>query len=131
MAGAGARNSQSVGMAADSIYRAASLAAHAYRDDVVRRLGQGHSAAAVAEWNQQRFWLWVVDRVIEHVEGTRSWVECGRRNFSRVSQRQELGNAIRKIRKLQTRLQVDGLPSFKQKEEILVELARCANLLLE
>jgi hypothetical protein len=114
-----------------SLYRAAFDAAEAYRQDVVRRLGQGHSEASTAEWNQQRFWLWVVDRAIEHVEGKVFWHECGRRNFSRVSQRPELDTAIRKLRKLQNRLQVDGLPTFRQKEEILTELARCANLLLE
>jgi hypothetical protein len=114
-----------------SLYRAAFEAAEAYRHDVVKRMGQGHSSAATAEWNQQRFWLWVVDRAVEHVEGRVFWHECGRRNFSRVSQRPELENAIRKMRKLQNRLQVDGLPTFRQKEEILAELARCANLLLE
>ncbi|MCG3182680.1 MAG: hypothetical protein ICCCNLDF_00744 [Planctomycetes bacterium] len=114
-----------------SLYRAAFDAAEAYRQDVVKRMGQGHSSAAIAEWNQQRFWLWVVDRAIEHVEGKVFWPECGRRNFSRVSQRPELDTAIRKLRKLQNRLQLDGLPTFKQKEEILAELARCANLLLE
>ena len=114
-----------------SLYRAAHESAEAYRRDVVERLGQGHSAAAIAEWNQQRFWLWVVDRAIEHVEGKVFWLECGRRNYSRVSQRPELETAIRKLRKLQSRLLVDGLPTFKQKEEILRELARCANLLLE
>lgn len=114
-----------------SLYRAAFEAAEAYRHDVVKRMGQGHSSAATAEWNQQRFWLWVVDRAVEHVEGKVFWHECGRRNFSRVSQRPELDTAIRKLRKLQNRLQVDGLPTFRQKEEILAELARCANLLLE
>jgi predicted metalloprotease len=118
-------------MESRSLYRAAHDAAEAYRRDVVKRLGQGHNSAAVAEWNQQRFWLWVVDRAIEHVEGTVFWHECGRRNFSRVSQRPELATAIRKLRKLQSRLHVEGLPTFKQKEEILKELARCANLLLE
>ncbi|MCA8918533.1 MAG: hypothetical protein KDB32_05605 [Planctomycetes bacterium] len=118
-------------MKPDSIYRAAHSAAEAYRKDVIERLGQGHSEAATAEWNQQRFWLWVLDRAIEHIEGRRFWHECGRRNFSRVNQRPELANAIRKLRKLQTRLQVDGLPTFRQKEAILEELARLANLLLE
>ena len=114
-----------------SLYQAAFKQAEAYRDDVVQRLGQGHASAAMAEWNQQRFWLWALDRSIEHVEGKVFWHECGRRNFSRVSQRPELATAIRKLRKLQNRLMVDGLPTFKQKEEILRELARCANLLLE
>lgn len=114
-----------------SLYRAAFKEAETYRNDVVQRLGQGHAGAATAEWNQQRFWLWAVDRSIEHVEGKVFWHECGRRNFSRVSQRPELETAIRKLRKLQNRLMVDGLPTFKQKEEILRELARCANLLLE
>ncbi|MCA8911084.1 MAG: hypothetical protein KDB82_05240 [Planctomycetes bacterium] len=118
-------------MQPDSIYRAAHAAAGKYQQDVVQRLGQGHSAAAMAEWNQQRFWMWVLDRAIEHVEGKVFWHECGRRNFSRVNQRPELANAIRKLRKLQTRLQVDGLPTFRQKEDILNELARLANLLLE
>jgi hypothetical protein len=114
-----------------SLYRAAHEQALAYRTDVVKRLGQGHASAATAEWNQQRFWLWAVDRAIEHVEGRVFWLECGRRNFSRVSQRPELETAIRKLRKLQSRLMVDGLPTFRQKEEILTELARCANQLLE
>lgn len=118
-------------MQPDSIYRAAHAAAEAFRLDVVKRLGQGHSDAAVAEWNQQHFWLWVVDCTIQHVEGSVFWHECGRRNFSRVNQRPELGNAIRKLRKLQTRLQVDGLPTYRQKEDILQELARQANMLLE
>ena len=118
-------------MQADSLYRAAARSAVAYRDDVVKRLGAGHSEAATAEWNQQRFWLWAIDRAIEHVEGKTMWYECGRRNFSRVSQRPELERAIRKIRKLQNRLKVDGLPTFRQKEDILEELARLANQLLE
>lgn len=118
-------------MRASSLYRAAAKAAEEYRKDVVERLGAGHSEAAVAEWNQQRFWLWAIDRAIEHVEGGTMWFECGRRNFSRVSQRPELERAIRKIRKLQNRLQVDGLPTFRQKENILDELARLANQLLE
>lgn len=118
-------------MESRSLYNAAFKAAEEYRNDVVQRLGQGHAGAATAEWNQQRFWLWAVDRAIEHVEGRVFWHECGRRNFARVSQRPELDTAIRKLRKLQTRLKVDGLPTFKQKEEILRELARCANLLLE
>lgn len=114
-----------------SLYRAASKSAEDYRQDVVKRLGAGHSEAAVAEWNQQRFWLWAIDRAIEHVEGRTNWYECGRRNFSRVSQRPGLERAIRKIRKLQNRLKVDGLPTFRQKQDILDELARLANQLLE
>jgi len=118
-------------MPPSSLIRAAFHAAQAFRADVVKRMGQAHGDASVAEWNHQRFWLWAVDRAIEHVEGKVFWDECGRRNFSRVSQRPELENAIRKLRKLQTRLQVDGLPTYRQKEEILAELARLANMLLE
>lgn len=118
-------------MQPQSLYRAAAESAEAYRRDVVARMGPDHGEASLAEWNQQRFWFWVVDRAIEHVEGKVFWNEFGRRNFSRVSQRPELDTAIRKLRKLQTRLVADGLPTFRQKEEILAELARCANLLLE
>ncbi len=114
-----------------SLYRAAALAALEYRRGIVQRLGPAHEAAAQAEWNRDRFWLWVIDRAVEHVEGREFWIECGRRNFSRAGQRPELERVIKRVRDLQRQLSGDSLPGFQAKEDRLRKLAAAANELLE
>lgn len=118
-------------MQPQSLYRAAADTARTWCREVVVRLGPAHEAAAWAEWNRDRFWFWVVDRAIEHVEGRVFWEECGRRNFSRAGQRPRLDDAIRRVRELQRQLAMDSLPSFKAKEELVEKLAAAANELLE
>jgi hypothetical protein len=97
----------------------------------MQRLGPTHEAAAHAEWNRDRFWLWVIDRAIEHVEGRVFWAECGKRNFSRAEQRPELAQVIRRVREVQRQLSGDSLPSFRAKEDLVRQLADAANQLLE
>ncbi|MBX3459910.1 MAG: hypothetical protein KF696_08085 [Planctomycetes bacterium] len=118
-------------MQPNSLYRAATQAAREWCREIVERLGPAHEAAAYAEWNRDRFWFWVVDRAIEHVEGKVYWEECGRRNFSRAGQRPALDEAVRRVRELQRQLAMDSLPSFKAKEELVNKLAEAANELLE
>ncbi len=118
-------------MEQESLYRAAALAAQTYRREIVQRLGTAHEAAAHAEWNRDRFWLWAIERAIEHVEGRVLWIELGRRNFSRAGQRPELERAIRGVRELQKQLSGDSLPSFRAKEGLVSKLAGLANQLLE
>lgn len=118
-------------MKPQSLYRAACLAAETYRREIVQRLGPAHEVAAHAEWNRDRFWLWVIDRAIEHVEGRMFWAECGKRNFSRAGQRPDLDLAIKRVREIQQQLVGDSLPSFKAKEELVRKLAEVANQLLE
>jgi hypothetical protein len=115
----------------DSLYRAAAQAGTEYRAAIVGRLGPAHDSAALAEWNRDRFWLWAIERAIEHVEGTAFWAECGRRNFSRASQRPEFAGIIAEIRRLQRHLSGDSLPSFQAKEDLVQQLAELANRLLE
>jgi hypothetical protein len=119
------------GMEQQSLYRAAFEAAKGFRREIVQRLGPSHEPAAHAEWNRDRFWLWAIERAIEHVEGRAFWIELGRRNYSRSGQRPELAHAIRQMRELQRQLAADSLPSFRAKEEIVVKIAALANQLLE
>lgn len=118
-------------MEPESLYRAALHAANAHRDDVVSRLGPSHAAAALAEWNQGRFWLWALDRVIEHIQGERFWHECGKRNFARAGQRPRLQDAVHEIAALRRRLEGEGLLPFREKEAGMERLGQLANLLLE
>ncbi|MCF6228949.1 MAG: hypothetical protein L3J82_09900 [Planctomycetes bacterium] len=118
-------------MDAHSLYRAACESSREYRLAVTARLGDGYTEAALAEWNQQRFWLWALDRVMEHVEGKRNWIECGQVNFSRVGQSPELTSVTAKIRVLKSRLIDEALPSFREKEEIIEQLSDLANQLLD
>lgn len=118
-------------MKPQSINNAAARAAMASRDEVVRRLGPTHGSAAMADWNRQKFWIWVIDRVIEHVEGRVMWAECGRRNFSRLSQRPALQAPLDELRALMQQLEGDALPAFKQREHLTQRVADLANKLLE
>ena len=99
---------------------------------MILRLGQDHGAEAIAEWNRQRFWLWAVDRVVEHALGEHCWLECGLRNFSRAAQqRQELGGAIEELQRLQRKLAGESLPGFQEKERLSRRIAELANRLLD
>lgn len=118
-------------MEPQSIYRAAAEAAAGYRENVVKRLGGSHESAAHAEWNRDRFWLWAIERVVEHVEGGQFWRECGKRNFARAQQRPSVRAAAERVRALQHQLEVDSLPSFRAREALLQELSNAANQLLE
>lgn len=116
----------------ESLYRAASAAAEEYRNEMILRLGRDHGAEAIAEWNRQRFWLWAVDRVVEHALGEHCWLECGLRNFSRAAQkRQELGGAIEELQRLQRKLAGESLPGFQEKERLSRRIAELANRLLD
>lgn len=116
---------------ADSLYRAAHLAADAHRREVVSRLGEAHGEAAIAEWNQRRFWFFALDRAIEHVQGEAFWPEFGRRNFARAGQRPELTDAIEELARLRTRLGNESLMAFRDKETTVARIAELANELLE
>ncbi|MHC4841597.1 MAG: hypothetical protein ACYTDT_11710 [Planctomycetota bacterium] len=118
-------------MEAESLYREAIQVSQAYQTDVATRLGDDHSESALAEWNQQRFWLWALDRVVEHVQGKKNWLECGQPNFSRIGQNPELADVAVEIRSLKSRLVDEALPSFREKEEILSQLSELANRLLD
>lgn len=118
-------------MKRQSINHAAVSAAAEYCEQVVKRLGASHEAAAHAEWNRDRFWLWVMDRVVEHVEGEQFWLECGRRNFARAQQKPAVRAAATKVRTLQRQIEVDSLPSFQAREKLLQDLGEAANQLLE
>jgi hypothetical protein len=114
-----------------SIYQSAAEAAAAWQAELVGRLGKAHADAARAEWNRDRFWLWAIERAIEHVEGRAFWHECGRRNYSRASQRPELNGIIRRVRTLMEQLNQNSLPSFRAKETRMQEIADLANRILE
>lgn len=114
----------------NSLYSAARLASLDYQQSLASRIGTDHDDSAIAEWNQQRFWLWAIDRVIEHVEGRKRWNECGSANFSSVGQNPELTQIAANIRVLKNRLVEEALPSFREKEKILEQLASLANQLL-
>lgn len=114
-----------------SLYREAFLAAQAHRAEVVSRLGEAHAQAAVAEWNQRRFWFFAVDRAIEHVAGEKFWLECGRRNFARAGQRPRIQAAIAELKQLRGRLANESLMAFRDKEELVDRIAEFANQLLE
>jgi hypothetical protein len=119
-------------MPAESIYRAAFLAANAYRDDVARRLGESAAAEAAREWNQQRFWIWLADRVLEHAVGEKQWLEFGARNFSRVGARKgELESCVEELLSTRKKLAGDALIPFAEKEQLTQRVAELANSLLE
>lgn len=118
-------------MTPQSLNTAAARAAGSYRDEVVRRLGPTHGPAAQADWNRQRFWAWAIERVVEHVEGRVFWSECGRRNFSRLSQRPALQPFLDELRQLMHQLESDAMPAFKQREQLTQRVADLANKLLE
>lgn len=118
-------------MQRDSLYRHAFNAAQLHRREVVSRLGDSHGDAAGAEWNQRRFWFLAIDCVVEHVTGERFWLECGRRNFARAGQRPELVEAINELKQLRGRLSGESLLAFREKEELIEQIARLANELLE
>jgi hypothetical protein len=114
-----------------SMYHAAAVAASEHSARVVQRLGEAHEAASRTEWNRDRFWLWAIERVLEHVEGREFWRECGRRNFARAQQSASLANTAREVQALQRRLSDDALPDFRAKEQLIRKLADAANQLLE
>ena len=119
-------------MPADSIYRAAFVAANAFRDDVASRLGASAAAEAAREWNQQRFWIWLADRVLEHAVGEKQWLEFGARNFSRVGARRgELQQCVEELVTTRRQLAGDTLIPFAEKEKLTQRLAELANSLLE
>ena len=119
-------------MPADSIYRAAFAAASAYRDEVASRLGVQQAAEAMREWNQQRFWVWLGDRVLEHAIGEKNWLECGARNFSRVDgRRNELQRLVEDLRNARRRLTAEPFLPFAEKERLTQRVAELANELLE
>lgn len=118
-------------MSAQSIYHAAHLEAQRHRDEVVARLGPEHAATAIAEWNQRRFWFFALDRCVEHVLGERFWLECGRRNYAKASQRPRVQEAIQELRQLRVRLGTHSLPAFREKEKLIERVAELANLLLD
>lgn len=119
-------------MSAESIYRAAYIAANAYREDVARRLGDSAAAEAAREWNQQKFWLWLADRVLEHAVGERQWLEFGARNFSRVGARRgELLQCVDELVDTRKKLSGDTLLPFAEKEKLTQRVAELANSLLE
>ncbi|MCC6573056.1 MAG: hypothetical protein IT462_04620 [Planctomycetes bacterium] len=114
-----------------SLYRAAFAASRAYRDEISARLGPNHGESAQNEWNQQRFWLWALDRVIEHAQGEQYWLECGGQNYSRAGRRADLQAAIEELRAARNKLAAGGLPSFAEKERLLTRAAQLANTLLD
>lgn len=115
-----------------SLYRAAFKACRDYREQVASRLGRAHGEAAGLEWNQQQFWLWALDRVIEHALGEHFWIECGGQNFSRAGgRRADLQVVIAGLRQARDKLAAGGLPSFAEREKLLAHAARLANTLLE
>lgn len=121
-----------MGMPADSIYRAAFLAANAYREEIAGRLGTQAAAEAAREWNQQRFWVWLAERVLEHAVGEKQWLEFGPRNFSRVgARRPELQALVEEMRAARKRLGGEPLLPFVEKEKLTSRLAALANTLLE
>jgi hypothetical protein len=123
--------SQSARMQRDSLYKHAVEAAQAHRHEVVSRLGDAHGEAASAEWNQRRFWFFAIDCAIEHVTGERFWLECGKRNFARAGQRPELVDSINELKQLRGKLAGETLMAFREKEELVEQIAAIANRLLE
>ncbi len=119
-------------MPADSIYRAAFVAANAYQRDVASRLGPSAATEAAREWNQQRFWIWLADRVLEHAVGEKQWLEFGARNFSRVgARREDLQSCVQELLSTRKQLSGDTLIPFAEKEKLTQRVAELANSLLE
>ncbi|MCC6151681.1 MAG: hypothetical protein IT461_15625 [Planctomycetes bacterium] len=119
-------------MPVDSIYRAAFVAANSYRQDVADRLGASAAAEAAREWNQQRFWIWLADRVLEHAVGEKQWLEFGPRCFSRVGTRHgELQQCVDELVSTRKKLVGDTLLPFAEKEKLSQRVAELANSLLE
>lgn len=119
-------------MPVDSIYRAAFVAANSYRQDVADRLGPSAASEAAREWNQQRFWIWLADRVLEHAVGEKQWLEFGPRSFSRVGTRHgELQQCVDELVNTRKRLAGDTLLPFAEKEKLTQRVAELANSLLE
>jgi hypothetical protein len=85
----------------------------------------------MAEWNQRRFWFLAIDCAIEHVTGERYWLECGKRNFARAGQKPEIVDSIHELRRLREKLAQEPLMAFREKEDLVVSIARLANHLLE
>ncbi len=116
----------------ESIYRAAFAASRHYREEISARLGHAHAEAAQSEWNQQRFWLWALERVIEHALAECFWLESGALNYSRAAARRDKFPAIvEELRAARSRLAAGGLPSFAEKERLLSRAADLANTLLD
>ncbi len=119
-------------MPADSIYRAAFIAANAYQSDVASRLGPSAATEAAREWNQQRFWIWLADRVLEHAVGEKQWLEFGPKNFSRVGARRgDLQTCVEELLNTRKKLAGDVLLPFAEKEKLTQRVAELANSLLE
>ncbi|MCA8940868.1 MAG: hypothetical protein KDB07_13700 [Planctomycetes bacterium] len=118
-------------MESRSLYSAAYHEAERFRDEVVDRLGNALSDDAIREWNRERWWRWVSDRVIQHVRGNVMWQELSSESFASVgADSHQQNEIIGKIEAIKSKIGEGGLLSFEEVERLGEEWADLINRLL-
>lgn len=115
-----------------SLYREAFYAAETYRQEMSSRLSDDLVPEAVSQWNQEHWWTWTCQRIIEHLLGDAFWLEVDGERFASVGdENPELYSVISELREIDAQLSADDLLPYADRIALIDRWSACANRLLD